>query len=75
MRTFVAGSTKIDVIAHIRQDNLELHRLVLTQFEGSEPIANAAFRVWSSDIAASSWPNMPWHHGRSTSVRLRRGSP
>jgi hypothetical protein len=45
MRTFVAGKTTIDVIAHISQDNLELDRLVLSRFEGSEPIANAALQT------------------------------
>jgi hypothetical protein len=45
MRTFVAGTTKIDVIAHIGGEDLELNRLVLTRFEGSETIANAAFRA------------------------------
>ena len=45
MRTFVAGETKIDVIAHIRQEDLELDRLVLSRFEGSETIANAAFQT------------------------------
>ena len=45
MRTFVAGATKIDVIAHISQEDLELDRLVLSRFEGSEAIANAAFQT------------------------------
>ncbi len=45
MRTFVAGTTKIDVIAHISREDLELDRLVLSRFEGSETIANAAFRT------------------------------
>ena len=45
MRTFVAGETKIDVIAHISQEDLELDRLVLSRFEGSETIANAAFQT------------------------------
>jgi hypothetical protein len=45
MRTFVAGKTKIDVIAHISQDSLELDRLVLSRFEGSEPIAKAALQT------------------------------
>ena len=44
MRTFIAGTTKIDVVAHIGLDNLELARLVLSRFEGSEPIADAAFQ-------------------------------
>ena len=44
MRTFIAGTTTIDVIAHIGTDNLELDRLVLSRFEGSEPVANAAFK-------------------------------
>jgi hypothetical protein len=45
MRTFVAGTTKIDVIAHISWEDLELDRLVLSRFEGSETIANVAFRT------------------------------
>jgi hypothetical protein len=45
MRTFVAGATKIDVIAHISREDLELDRLVLSRFEGSETIANAAFQT------------------------------
>jgi hypothetical protein len=44
MRTFVVGATKIDVIAHISREDLELDRLVLYRFEGSETIANAAFQ-------------------------------
>jgi hypothetical protein len=32
------------VIAHIGPDNLELDRLVLSRFEGSQPVANAAFK-------------------------------
>ena len=45
MRTFVVGTTKIDVIAHISREDLELDRLVLSRFEGSEMIANAAFQA------------------------------
>jgi hypothetical protein len=45
MRTFVVGATKIDVIAHISREDLELDRLVLCRFEGSETIANAAFQT------------------------------
>jgi len=45
MRTFVVGTTKIDVIAHIGREDLELDRLVLSRFEGSEMIANAAFQA------------------------------
>lgn len=45
MRTFVAGTTKIDVIAQISQDDLELDRLVLSRFEGSATIANVAFQT------------------------------
>jgi hypothetical protein len=45
MRTFMAGTTKIDVIAHISSDDLELDRLVLRRFEGSEPVAVAAFQT------------------------------
>jgi hypothetical protein len=45
MRTFVVGTTKIDVIAHIGREDLELDRLVLSRVEGSEVIANAAFLV------------------------------
>jgi hypothetical protein len=45
MRTFVAGTTRIDVVAHISRDDLELDRLVLSRFQGSETIANAAFQT------------------------------
>ena len=45
MRTFVVGTTKIDVIAHISREDLELDRLVLSRFEGSEMIASAAFQA------------------------------
>jgi hypothetical protein len=45
MRTFTAGTTKIDVIAHISQEDLELDRLVLSRFEGSEIAANAALKA------------------------------
>ena len=44
MRTFVAGTTKIDVIAQISREALELDRLVLSRFEGSSSIAHEAFR-------------------------------
>ena len=45
MRTFIVGTTKIDVVAHISREDLELDRLVLSRFEGSEMIANAAFQT------------------------------
>jgi hypothetical protein len=45
MRTFVVGTTKIDVIAHISREDLELDQLVLSRFEGSEIVANAAFQT------------------------------
>jgi hypothetical protein len=45
MRTFVAGTTKIDVVAHISREDLELDRLVLCRYEGSQTIANAAFQA------------------------------
>jgi hypothetical protein len=51
MRTFIAGTTTIDVIAHIGPDNLELDRLVLSRFEGSEPVANAALRYGGRPLA------------------------
>ena len=44
MRTFLADTTKIDVIAHISGDDLGIDRLVLRRFEGSETTANAAFQ-------------------------------
>ena len=44
MRTFFSDTTKIDVIAHISGDDLEVDRLVLRRFEGSETTANAAFQ-------------------------------
>ncbi len=45
MRTFIAGTTKIDIIAHISREDLELERLVFHRFEGSESTANAAFQT------------------------------
>jgi hypothetical protein len=43
MRTFVTGTTRIDVVAQISQGALELDRLVLMRFEGSRTIAHEAF--------------------------------
>ena len=40
-----AVTTKLDVIAHISREDLELDRLVLRRFEGSETLANAAFQT------------------------------
>ncbi len=45
MRTFIAGTTKIDIIAHISREDLELEGLVLHRFEGSESTAKAAFQT------------------------------
>jgi hypothetical protein len=45
MRTFVVGTTKIEVIAQISREELELDRLVLSRFEGSATTANAAFQT------------------------------
>ena len=45
MRTFVAGTTKIDVVAQISREALELDWLVLSRFEGSPTIAHQAFRT------------------------------
>jgi hypothetical protein len=45
VRTFVVGTTKIDVIAHISREDLELDRLILRRFEGAETLANAAFQT------------------------------
>jgi hypothetical protein len=45
LRTFVIGTTKIDVTAHIGAENLELDRLILGRFGGSETLANAAFQT------------------------------
>jgi hypothetical protein len=45
MHTFVVGTTKIDVVAHISREDLELDRLILSRFEGSETIANSAFKA------------------------------
>jgi hypothetical protein len=44
MRTFVAGTTKIDVVAQISREALELDWLVLSRLEGSPAIAHEAFR-------------------------------
>ena len=45
MRTFVVGATKINVIAQISHEDLELDRLVLSRFNGSPTVANPAFRT------------------------------
>jgi hypothetical protein len=45
MRTFVVGATKINVIAQISHEVLELDRLVLSRFDGCATVANAAFRT------------------------------
>jgi len=45
MRTFVRGTTRIDVVAQLSQEALELNWLVLSRFEGSETIAHAAFQT------------------------------
>jgi hypothetical protein len=42
MRTFVVGATKINVIAQISHEDLELDRLVLSRFDGSPTVADAA---------------------------------
>ena len=43
MRTFVVGTTKIDVIAQISREALELDQLVLSRVVGSPTIAREAF--------------------------------
>jgi hypothetical protein len=45
MRTFVVGATKINVIAQISHEDLELDRLELSRFDGSPKVANAALRT------------------------------
>jgi hypothetical protein len=45
MRTFVAGPTKLDVVAEISREALELDQLVLSRFEGSPTIAHQVFRT------------------------------
>jgi hypothetical protein len=44
MRTFLVDTTKIDVIAYISGDDLQIDRLFLRRFEGSEAAATAAFQ-------------------------------
>jgi hypothetical protein len=66
MRTFVVGTTKIDVVAHISREDLELDRLVLSRFEGSETIANTAFQ------ALVETAEKPQTTKRATPVRTRR---
>ena len=68
MRTFVAGETKIDVIAHISQEDLELDRLVLSRFEGSETIANAAFQTLVDRYGGRPLAEYARRHKRSIST-------
>lgn len=69
MRTFIAGTTTIDVIAHIGPDNLELDRLVLSRFEDQSRLQMRLSNHWSSVMAADLWPSMPWRHERLISAR------
>jgi hypothetical protein len=57
MRTFLADTTKIDVIAHISGDDLGIDRLVLRRFEGSEPPMPLS-KSWSPVTAAGHWLSM-----------------
>jgi len=45
MRTFKTGTTKIDVVAQISRDALELDQLVLTRFQGSAAIDSSIGRA------------------------------
>ena len=70
MRTFLADTTKIDVIAYISGDDLEVDRLVLRRFEGSETAATAAFQKPLTVTAAGRWRSMQWLPRRSLSADL-----
>ena len=70
MRTFLADTTKIDVIAYISGDDLEVDRLVLRRFEGSRqpppPLSKSSLTV----TAAGRWRSMQWLPRRSLSADL-----
>ena len=74
MRTFFSDTTKIDVIAQISGDDLEVDRLVLRRFEGSETTATAAFQKLSPVTVAGRWRSMQWLPRRSLSADLLSGS-
>ena len=71
MRTFVVGTTKLDVIADISREDLELDRLVLSRFEGSEMIANAAFQALVDRYRGRPLAEYALAHQRSNSVSGR----
>ena len=73
MRTFISDTTKIDVIAHISGDDLEVDRLVLRRFEGSEITATALSKSWSPVTVAGRWRSMQWLPRRSLSADLLSG--
>jgi hypothetical protein len=53
MRTFVTGTTRIDVVAQISQEALELDRLVLSCFEGRELSRMKHLESWSIATVAN----------------------
>jgi hypothetical protein len=73
MRTFFSDTTKIDVIAHISGDDLEVDRLVLRRFEGSETTATAAFQKMVARYCGRPWRSMQWLPRRSLSADLLCG--
>jgi hypothetical protein len=53
MRTFVTGTTRIDVAAQISGEALELDRLVLSCLEGREPSRMKHLENWSIATVAN----------------------
>jgi hypothetical protein len=69
MRTFIAGTTTIDVIAHIGPDNLNSTDWCLAALKDQSRLQMRLSNHWSSVMAADLWPSMPWRHGRLISAR------
>ena len=73
MRTFFSDTTKIDVIAQISEDDLEVDRLVLRRFEGSRQPPLPLSKSWSPVTVVGRWRSMQLLPRRSLSADLLRG--
>ena len=73
MRTFFSDTTKIDVIAQISGDDLEVDRLVLRRFEGSRQPPLPLSKSWSPVTVAGRWRSMQLLPRRSLSSDLLSG--
>ena len=73
MRTFFSDTTKIDVIAHISGDDLEVDRLVLRGSRDRKQPPLPLSKSWSPVTVAGRWRSMQWLPRRSLSADLLSG--